>query len=200
MKFLKENSYDILRLYINQIGITIFSLVLYFSAAMIENAEIALTLKVSISVFAILFYFSLLYTAAWDWGAKDKIRVDAGRLECKKGKGALMSFIANIINFILAGICIAAMWIYMTNGSKGALSLNQIFNLILRMTNAMYLGVLQCIFTSFAENGDLYNLLQSVGFFVSPLFAVLATHTGYIFGLKNKRIFNFLKTQSNNKK
>lgn len=199
MKFLKENSYDILRLYINQIGITIFSLVLYFSAAMIENIKMALTIKVTISVFAVLFYFALLYTAAWDWGAKDKIRIDAGRLKCKKGKGALMSLIANLINFVLAGICIIAMWVYITSESKSAFSLNQIFNLILRMTNAMYLGILQGVFTAFAENENLYNLLQSVGFFISPLFAILATHTGYIFGLKNKRIFGFMKSQPNNK-
>ena len=199
MKFLKENSYDILRLYINQVGITIFSLVLYFSAAMIENTEVALTLKVAISIFAMLFYFALLYTASWDWGAKDKIRIDAGRMVCKKGKAALMSFIANVINFVLAGICIVAMWTYMTSGSKSANSLNQIFNLILRLTNAMYLGVLQGIFTPLAENENLYNLLQSIGFFIAPMLAILATHIGYIFGLKNKRIFGFMKSAPNKK-
>ena len=72
MKFLKENSYDILRLYINQIGITIFSLVLYFSVGMLDDKVLSLRLKIAISVFAMLFFFALLYTAAWDWGAKDK--------------------------------------------------------------------------------------------------------------------------------
>ena len=200
MKFLKENSYDILRLYINQVGITIFSLVLYFSAAMIENKEMALTLKVVISVFAMLFYFALLYTAAWDWGAKDKIRIDAGRLVCKKGKGALMSLIANLINFVLAAICIIATLVFISNGSKSAESLNQIFNLILRLTNAMYIGVLQGALVKLIENDVLYNLLQLVGFFVCPMLAVLATHTGYIFGLKNKRIFGFMKGNNANKK
>ena len=57
MKFLKENSYDILRLYINQIGITIFSLVLYFSVSMLEDKVVSLRLKVAISVFAMLFFF-----------------------------------------------------------------------------------------------------------------------------------------------
>ena len=104
MKFLKENGYDILRLYINQIGITIFSLILYFSVSSMEDKTLGL--KIAISVFAILFYFALLYTAAWDWGAKDKIRIDAGREKKRVYKGALMSFFANLINFILAGVCL----------------------------------------------------------------------------------------------
>ena len=136
MKFFKENSYDILRLYINQIGITIFSLLLYFSVASIEDKTLGLRLKIAISVFAILFYFALLYTAAWDWGAKDKIRIDAGRLECKKYKGALMSLIANIPNFILAAGCVITMAVVIKTDSEAALAANQIFNLILRFSES----------------------------------------------------------------
>lgn len=189
MKFFKENSYDILRLYINQIGITIFSLLLYFSVASIKDETLGLRLKIAISIFAILFYFALLYTAAWDWGAKDKIRIDAGRLECKKYKGALMSLIANIPNFILAAGCVITMAVVIKTDSEAALAANQIFNLILRFSESMYLGVLQAIFAFEENNVYLYNFYQSIGYLIAPLLAILATHIGYIFGLKEIKLF-----------
>lgn len=188
MKFLKENSYDILRLYINQIGITIFSLVLYFSVSMLEDKVISLRLKIAISIFAMLFFFALLYTAAWDWGAKDKIRIEGGKMKKNRAKGALMALFANAINFFLAAGCIISIWMYI-KGVDSALSASQIFNLLLRMTNAMYIGVLQGVFLAFESQENLYNLYQSIGFFFSPILAIASTHIGYIFGLKNKRIF-----------
>jgi hypothetical protein len=194
MRFLKENSYDIIRLYINQIGITIFSLVLYFSVGTLENEALALKLKVAISIFAMLFYFVLLYTAAWDWGAKDKIRVDAGKQNKTTFKGALMALIANIPNYVLAiGSLISAFFLY--NGSKAAVDVYAIFNLILRLFTAMYLGLIQGVFNSFANEVNLYYLLQAIGYCILPLLAVLATHIGYVFGLKEiKLIKNSGKT------
>ena len=196
MKFLKENSYDILRLYINQIGITIFSLVLYFSVSMLEDDVMSLRLKVAISIFAMLFFFALLYTAAWDWGAKDKIRVEGGKIQLNRGKGALMALCANAINFFLAAVCIISMGLFM-NGAEWAESVSQIFNLLLRFTNAMYIGLLQGVFAAFESDSNLYYFLQSIGYFVAPLLAVTSTHIGYIFGLKNKKIFSAVK--ANNK-
>lgn len=199
MRFLKENSYDILRLYINQIGITIFSLVLYFSVGMLENKELSLKLKIAISVFAMIFFFALLYTAAWDWGAKDKIRIDAGRIKKNTYKGALMALVANAVNFILSAVCIISMLVYM-NGAEAMLGVSQVFNLLLRMTNAMYLGLLQGIFVSFSENANLYNLLQSAGFFIAPVLAILSTHIGYVFGLKNIKLIPTASKSTSKKK
>ena len=155
---------------------------------MLEDKVLSLRLKVAISVFAMLFFFALLYTAAWDWGAKDKIKVDGGKMKLNRAKGALMALSANAINFLLAAVCVISMWLYMS-GVESMLSVSQIFNLFLRITNAMYLGLLQGIFSSWEEQANLYNLLQSVGYFVAPLLAVASTHIGYIFGVKNKRIF-----------
>jgi len=102
MKFFKENSYDIVRLLINQIGITIFSLVLYTALQFDLDPATTLTIKICLSVFATLFYLTLLYTAAWEFGAKDKLRIDSGKYKKQPAKGALMSFCANLPNFILA--------------------------------------------------------------------------------------------------
>ena len=185
MKFLKNNSYDIIRLYINQIGITIFSLVLYFSITSLadnpENGNLYLKVKLAISVFAVLFYFALLYTASWDWGANDKIRIDAGKMTKQAGKGALMSLVANSINFILAGGCVISELI--APNSEGIIT--QIFRPILLLTNAMYIGMIQALSSLFTN----VFLVESVAYLLVPFLAVLATHIGYIFGMKYIKIF-----------
>ena len=61
MKFFKENSYDIVKLFIYQMGITIFSLVLYTAASAVEDAALKLKLRIILSVFATLFYFALSF-------------------------------------------------------------------------------------------------------------------------------------------
>lgn len=193
MRILKNNFYDILRLYINQIGITIFSLVLYTAINMVDDEKLNIGIKVAISVFACLFYFVLLYTASWDYGGKDKIRIDAGRLEENKFKGIVMALWANVPNFFLAGICAISYLLNMSFEIGFFEVLSNLFNLFVRFTMAMYLGVLQGIFNFLKNDTALYYFWQSVGYVIMPLFAVLATHVGYIFGLRNKKIFRSAK-------
>lgn len=205
MKLLKNNFYDILRLYINQIGITIFSLVLYTAVQRIDDEAINLKIKVAISVLSTLFYFVLLYTVSWDYGGKDKIRIDAGRLEKNSFKGAAMGLWANVPNFILALLCVVAFGIHMSYENAGNVnaffdSSSDLLNLFVRFTMAMYLGILQAVFYGIKANSELlYFFWQAVGYLVMPLFAVLATHIGYTFGLKNKKIFPSGKSSQNGK-
>ena len=61
MRFFRDNSDSIVKLYINQIGVAIFSMFLYTAAGALSVGGIAsLLIKVGISVFAVLFYFSLI--------------------------------------------------------------------------------------------------------------------------------------------
>ena len=199
MKFLKENSYDIVRLYINQVGITIFSLVLYTSVSLIGDTALTAQLKIWLSVFATVFYFALIYAAAWDFGAKDKIKIDSGRLSPMHTKGAVMSAVANLPNFLLALVCVIISLVSISVG--GDVQSNTaffIFNLILRFTNAMYLGIIQVTFSSITEAGLSY-LLQSIGYFVMPIFAIAVTQVGYMLGERNIRIFSSLGKKPDNR-
>jgi hypothetical protein len=152
-----------------------------------DDPSLSLKLQIGVSIFATLFFFALLYTMGWDWGANDIIRIDAGRQKRTPLKGALLGFFANIINFVLAGVCIISM-ILIINGNEGAASVNQIFNLIMRFTNAMYLGSIKGIFSGVADV-NLSYLYQSVGYFVAPIFAIGVTQLGYFLGTKNFKIF-----------
>ena len=196
MRFIKKNSYDIIKLYINQIGIAIFSLVLYTAIGMIDSETLPMPLKIGVSVFAILFYFVLIYTVTWEIGAKDKIRVDAGKEKCVMSKGFLMGLFANLPNFIFTFICILGQGVYMLTEIEAFKTLGAVFNLIIRLFLSMYLGVIQGIFSPFAENVDLYFLLQSCGFFLLPLLAVFTTDIGYRMGMKNIKFFSS-KSQKN---
>ena len=192
MKFFKENSYDIVRLLINQIGIAIFSLILYTAVGMVNlESGTKLGINIALSVFAILFYFSLLYTVAWDWGAKDKIRIDGGRMAPVRFKGLKMALFANIPNFILAAICAFTFLIYFLSDNQACYTISTLFNTIVRLFMSMYLGVLQGIFAALKSNTDLYYLLQAFGYLIMPIFAILSTELGYAFGVKEKKIFGY---------
>ena len=200
MKFFKENSYDIVKLFINQIGITIFSFMLYTAVALIEDDDLLLRINVLVSVFAILFYFSLLYTAAWDIGAKDKIRIDSGKAISTPGKGLKISLLANIPNFLLAIFAIAFMGIYMLGGSEWFYSAFFVLNMFIRFISAMFLGLIQGIFSFLATDDPLsasfcpYYFWQTVGFLVGPVLAVLVTHFGYKMGSAEQKLFGFISS------
>lgn len=189
MRFIKDNSYDIVKLFVNQMGITIFSLVLYTAVGAIEDEALYSKISVLVSVFSTIFYLALIYTAAWDYGARDKIRIDGGKLEAIRGKGALLSLIANIPNFILASLAIITMLVYLGSGSDVAYTAFGVANLILRFINAMFLGALQGIFASLKNNADLYFLWQSVGYLIAPIITVLVTQLGYELGMREFKIF-----------
>lgn len=190
MKFLKENSYDIVRLYINQIGIAIFSLVLYFAAAQAGDDGISLIISIVISVFATAFYMVLIYTATWDLGAKDRIRIDAGRMTEAKHKGLLLSTVANLPNLLFILLSLIGKGGYMLGLGSWLDTLFAFSNLILRFAAASYLGILRGIFAPFADSPDLYYLLQTFGFLILTLLPCIAAEIGYRFGSKNFRIFS----------
>lgn len=190
MKFLKENSYDIVRLFINQIGITIFSLILYFAAAQSEDDGTSLLISLLISVFATVFYMVLIYSASWDYGAKDKIRVDAGRMEAMHHKGLYLALLANVPNFLLILLSLIGKGFYMLGLGAGFDTLFVVSNLILRFCASSYLGILRGVFASFADAVDLYYLLQTVGYLLLTLLPCLAAEVGYRLGFRNCRLFS----------
>ena len=198
MKFFKENSYDIVKLFINQIGITIFSFVLYTAIdfVRINNAALHLQLKVLLSIFATLFYFALLYTATWDFGAKDRVRIDSGRYSATKLKGFIMSLMASVPTFVLAGLCIVFMAVHLASGNEVMYTLFLLSNLFLRFISSMFLGILQVAFSAFSSQENLTYLLESIGYFVMPLISALVCHLGYTLGRREFKLLSVFSPKS----
>ncbi len=130
--FLKENGYSIVKLFLNQIAITVFALML--SMATFSNRKTLLW----VSIFSVLFFLYLNYSACWEIGAKDKLRIDAGRMPMKPAKGLLLSLFANVPNFIsalLIGIGAAI-------DTKFGQSMSMICDIVSRFLNNMYFGIM----------------------------------------------------------
>ena len=195
MRLIKENLYDIVRLYIFQIGIMIFSLFLYMPIGFIEDETLFTQLRVIASIGAVIFYFVLVYSMMWEMGAKDKLKIDGGRLKAQPHKGLVLGLCANVPNFLLgilatvfAAICASGAGINIQNTFA-------IIFLITGMHGAMYLGIIQIV-TPFPVVGDLTNysnyLVQSILYIVIPLISVAVVHFSYYLGTKEKKLFGFL--------
>lgn len=197
MKFFKENSYDIVKLLINQIGIAIFSMTLYFSIALIEDANLKSTLNLLVSIFSTLFYYALIYTAAWEFGAKDKIRIDGGKMEKCSFKGLFMAIYANIPNFLIVGSAVICKIVHYNGGAEGFNFVFGILNAIFRFFMSMYLYMIDSLF-SFSDVDTAY-LFQSIAFLVVPVIVIGVTQLAYFLGSREWRfisLFSDKKTKS----
>ena len=199
MKYIKTNFHDILRLYINQIGITIFSLMLYVACGLTEEDALFSRLRTAVSVFSILFFFVLLYYIAWEEGAKDKIRIDGGRISPRPYRGFLNGLLANIPNVILGAITLV-LSVFCYSGAEWSRAGFSLMYLFTSWHAAMYMGIIQTACYGFAvPNTEVPDygkyLVMSIMFLVIPLFSALVTHFGYHLGSKEKKIFGFLSSK-----
>ena len=99
MKFLKENSYDIFRLFLNQIALAVFGLVMSVATQFNDS------LFMAFGVFGILFYCVICYLTARNIGEKDFAPVSTGRRKATPLKGLWIGILANSVN-IICGILV----------------------------------------------------------------------------------------------
>ena len=103
LNFIKERSYEIVKLFVNQIVLSIFGTALTLAAA----GENQASLRIGSSVFAILFYLFIIYFMMWELGAKDSHKIERKDRGHSRAAGLYMSLIASSINFLLAIFIIA---------------------------------------------------------------------------------------------
>jgi len=199
MSYFKKNFHDILKLYINQIGITIFALMLYTACGITDDDILFSQLRTVISIFSILFYFVLLYFVTWEEGAKDKIRVDGGRLEPCPCRGLFNGLLANIPNFLL-GIITLVFAIPCLMGAEWSRAAFSILYLMTSWHASMYMGIIQTSVYGFSVPDTVtpdYGkyLIMSILFIVIPVASALITHLGYFLGSKEIKLFSFLSSK-----
>ena len=95
-KLFRANSYTVVRLLINQIALSLFSLMMVSVYTIFEHWSVQLI----VGIFCAGFYLYLQYTVLWADGAKDRVRYDVERAEYIKGK-ADVSFIEERMQEIL---------------------------------------------------------------------------------------------------
>ena len=99
-QFFKDNSYDIVRLFLSQIALAVFGLVMTIFTQSMDDR-----IYLTVGIFCVVFYVYLIYIIVHDIGAKDKPAYDAGRLQPDFLKGLWLGLCANALN-IICGIMI----------------------------------------------------------------------------------------------
>ncbi|MDD6800014.1 MAG: hypothetical protein PUE85_06335 [Firmicutes bacterium] len=182
LNFIKENGYMIFRMIVNQIGMTMFGLML--SMATIQND----TLLLITSLFSIVFYMALLYTMTWDCGLKEKVRVDAKRLKYSPLKGLWMSLCANSLN-VLIGIFAVVSRFFVTDFAnqlpEAAFNAYYIARSIAIFTQGMYSGLIA-----------LYAPYNPFALVLIVIPALVSCTVGYYFGLRDIRILGFFSNKN----
>lgn len=179
MKFIKANSYEIVRFIVIQLGLSIFGLVLTMACHSLNQ-----TLLLPVSLFSIGFYLFLVYSVAWENGSKDKIRVDAGRLSDRKGRGFLVMLLAQGPYLILTLLMLLGGVL----AKLGAQALGSGFftfpYLVVNFLSSIYLGTMKVLFGSF---GDQY-VVSSLVHIALTIPAIVTAGFGYFLGASGVRI------------
>lgn len=181
LSFYKNNSDSIAKLFVNQLGMTIFGHLLF-------AATFKTDLRIATGLLSSLFYLYLVYTTGWDIGAKDKIKVDGGRMDYTPHKGILLGIAANGIGIILSFINLT---FYFLQFSLWAAGVSLTSYTIATLLNGMYAS----FFTMFES-----SLLKFVVLAAFLIPAIAVTGISYYAGLKNFRISVFLGLSKNKRK
>ncbi len=179
ISFLKENSYSSVKMFLTQIVMSFFGTMLAIST--LSNPSLLLWS----SIFSILFYLAIIYTIGWDIGARDKLKIDGGRMRPAPEKGFLIALLANAPNLLLALL----MGLGYLIDTKGSQSMSAICNAIARLINGAYLGVISTL-------EDMIVLQDGVGlmsyiwwwFIVMTLPSIIVGGVSYLMGSHDIRI------------
>ena len=195
MKFLKENFHDVLKLYVNQIGIVIFYAALLFPLETLGGEEgIAPVWSILASVLSMLFYYVLIYYVVWEIGAKDKIRVDSGRYAPTPAKGLLLGLFANTVNIVLGMLHL--LFTVIAFGTGACVNVYGVFTLLTRWHSAFYLGTALGI-VGFENTTASAQIVFATLYVILPLISVGVTSFAYFMGSHEKRILYFIPQKTN---
>ena len=188
IKYIKENLESIGKLFINHIGMMIFSLVVMVAGKMINAAVFY-----AAGVLAVLMYFSLVYTAMWERGAKDKIRVDGGRVKQNLMHGLFLYLIANCIAVVMGFISLIFAF-FVTEDASFVNGVYGVTTIIAHYYSGMYLPITEI--NGLASMPVVYALVH----FALVIPGALVSFVSYILGVKGfKCIFPEGKREKNKK-
>ena len=179
MRFLKENSSTVIRLIITHIGMAVFGLVIFGATNMMGDGMMLLS-----SVLSALFYAVLVYTTMWEYGAKDKPAIDAGRMSVGKLHGFEISILAETVFMLLAVMYLLGTYVSALN-SAGAVAYT-----VLVMVNSCFTGI-----AMFVRKATEANVLVALIYILGSVAISFVSAFGYFMGTKEMRIFPAKNTQ-----
>lgn len=183
--FLKDRSYEIVKMFINQVAIGIFGLSISLATATIDD-EAGTSLKIITSVFAILFYLFIIYNMVRSLGYRDSGRINRGEDGASKYTGLYLGLAASTLNFLFA---IFIMLAHLTEGVKILSWLGGVSAFINLITEGMYIGLL-----SMNVGGAPLNSYWPV-YFVILIPMIVTSTLAYLAGVYDVKIFNSKKAK-----
>ncbi|MBE6718036.1 MAG: hypothetical protein E7574_02105 [Ruminococcaceae bacterium] len=194
--FFKDGIDTIVKFLVTQLGMTMFGTMLTLTIAgkALEKDNKNTFMLILVSLVAIILYLYLIYVHVWEKGAKDRIKVDTGRMERQSLKGLYLSLVANSLNILLGLIMVISRpFCDFVNNSKSIAC--QIFgasNDIARIIQGMYNGLLIYISPNGME-------LSPIFFLLIPIPAIAVSTFGYLLGYSNRKISKFFKSTDSRK-
>lgn len=176
MVFFRKYGYTMLKLFLNQFGISLFGMALAFACSRAQRPKLML----ATSIFAVLFYLFLEYAVMWEVGAKDGITAKARQTPRGLWRGFVISVCANTLNLICAFLVLTKVFA----GGENPVS-------AVAQTIAMFLqGMYQGILSQWVGGVQLYTFPWM--YFVIVVPAVLVCGVAYILGQYELHATNIL--------
>lgn len=179
LTFLKERSYDIVKLIINQVAISIFGTAMALATAMIKTNQLAI--MVGTSVFSVLFFLFIVYITMWELGAKDSHKIEKNLPGHSRLTGLYIGLFASIPNYLVA--------ILITLGLVTSVpafdTIHSIVNVVSSfLIKGMYTGLLAIPINETLQLNSLWFM-----YFLIPLPMIYTSFIAYFAGSKNFKIF-----------
>ena len=186
-EFFKRYSYESVLLFVNQVAIGLFGLVLVLAAGKADNT----TLRTVTSVFAIVFYLFLQFSSMWRVGSEDRVSIDLGKRQKDMTAPLKIWLLANSLNLLLALLVSFGIWF----SSVPAFSAIGTFATTIKfICEGMYVGVLAI------RVGDVPLNTFWFMHFLTTLPSLGVIYAAYISGLKNISFGGLFSPNVNSKK
>lgn len=195
MRFFREHSHLISRLFVNQIGMTIFGMIL--TMAVMRAAGDNSAIVTLVSVFSVLFYLCLIYNVMWEEGARNIIRLNAGRMKPIKLFSLKAALCASVPNLALAVLFAISYLLAYPLGIDVFKGVQDAFHMILGLLQAMYLGLFNVVLSACPEEAT-KDLVATVLYLFSSLPMLLVAMGAYALGTRD--IYLLGKREPKNKK
>lgn len=188
MKFFKRHSYEISKLIINQFGISIFALCLTFSVSALNLSD-PKTVNLLISVFSLCFYAALIYSAAWEMGAKEGLKNNAAPEKEPETTGVFLGLCAGLPQFLIGVIMLLTECLYAGAGVGVFGTVFTVVYIVQFIFSGQDIGFLTYIFRNFEANSASFYYGYSAGLCLLALLPAAIVGFGYYLGYHDKKLF-----------
>ena len=191
MGFWKKNSYQIVRLFVIQIGIAIFGMVLSFAVQTAFREKGDRIPLLFVSIFSVLFYLFILYSVGWEIGGQDRLRLDAVHARVKGGKGFLLILYAEFLSFLLCLLMVIGGIVFLAGGERAGARIFAAGYVPATFLFSMFAGILRLLLEATKlsqETSPSYYLVAAILYLASTLPAIAVTGFAYWMGVTERRL------------